>query len=59
MSDKMPTFWHIFLIKLWRAVTKLDNFEQRVNAALIADGDLVHHYQTRWPKGHTSARYII
>ncbi|WP_337969371.1 hypothetical protein [Vibrio pectenicida] len=36
----------------WRVDPKPDNFEQRVNAALKADGDLVHHYQTRRPKGH-------
>ncbi|GAA5645069.1 hypothetical protein [Vibrio proteolyticus] len=31
---------------------KPDNFEQRVNAALEAEGDLVHHYQTHRLKGH-------
>lgn len=36
----------------WRVEPKPDNFEQRVNAALKAEGDLVHHYQTRRPKGH-------
>ena len=36
----------------WRIDPKPDNFEQRVNAALEAEGDLVHHYQTRRPKGH-------
>lgn len=36
----------------WRIDRKPDNFEQRVNAALEAEGDLVHHYQTRRPKGH-------
>ena len=36
----------------WRIDPKPDNFEQRVNAALEAEGDLVHQYQTRWVKGH-------
>ncbi|MER2499066.1 hypothetical protein ABS858_23640 [Vibrio neptunius] len=36
----------------WRIDPKPDNLEQRVNAALEAEGDLVHHYQTRRPKGH-------
>ena len=36
----------------WRVDRKPDNFEQRVNAALEAEGDLVHQYQTRWVKGH-------
>ena len=36
----------------WRVDRKPDNFEQRVNAALEAECDLVHQYQTRWVKGH-------
>ncbi|CAM3666401.1 hypothetical protein [Vibrio aquimaris] len=36
----------------WRIDPKPDNFEQRVNAALEAEGDFVHQYQTRWVKGH-------
>ncbi|WP_114786894.1 hypothetical protein [Vibrio tetraodonis] len=36
----------------WRIDPKPDNLEQRVNAALKAEGDLVHHYQTHRPKGH-------
>ena len=36
----------------WRVDRKPDNFDQRVNAALEAEGDFVHHYQTRWVKGH-------
>ncbi|GLT16366.1 hypothetical protein GCM10007938_01420 [Vibrio zhanjiangensis] len=36
----------------WRVDPKPDNFEQRVNAALEAEGDFVHQYQTRWVKGH-------
>ncbi|MCW8349341.1 hypothetical protein MD535_25535 [Vibrio sp. ZSDZ65] len=36
----------------WRVDPKPENFEARVDAALKAEGDLVHHYQTRRPKGH-------
>ncbi|UTZ23096.1 hypothetical protein HB760_08215 [Vibrio campbellii] len=36
----------------WRIDPKPENFEARVDAALKAEGDLVHHYQTRRPKGH-------
>ncbi|EOV0144172.1 hypothetical protein ACOIXN_001504 [Vibrio vulnificus] len=36
----------------WRIDPKPENFEARVDAALKAEGDLVHHYQTRSPKGH-------
>ena len=36
----------------WSVDPKPDNFEQRVNAALEAEGDFVHQYQTRWVKGH-------
>ncbi|UUM31584.1 hypothetical protein [Vibrio japonicus] len=36
----------------WRVDPKPDNFEARVDAALKAEGDLVHHYQTHRPKGH-------
>ncbi|WP_260260550.1 hypothetical protein [Vibrio intestinalis] len=36
----------------WRVDPKPENFEARVDAALKAEGDLVHHYQTRRLKGH-------
>ncbi|KJY87153.1 hypothetical protein TW84_18225 [Vibrio neptunius] len=36
----------------WRVDPKPDDLELRVNAALEAEGDLVHHYQTHRPKGH-------
>ncbi|WP_260260379.1 hypothetical protein [Vibrio intestinalis] len=36
----------------WRVDPQPENFEARVDAALKAEGNLVHHYQTRRPKGH-------